>query len=488
MSDPIKKFYCGRDIFVTGGSGLMGKALLEKLLRSCNGVNRIFVLLRDLKGQTGRSRLQQVKDSKIFDRLRKEDPDSLDKLVAIPGDITALGLGMSEESEKLMENVSLVFHVAATVRFDEPISNAIMLNIRGTQEALKFAMRLKHLNRFIHISTAYTYPYKPSLYEEVYPAMADWRTMVKIAEKYDGELLGAFTNKILGVFPNSYTFTKHLAEQLVKDYSDKLPVAIIRPAIVHCCGVEPMEGWYDKLLAVMGMMTAVGTGIVRALYCRPSCVMDLVPLDDCIKIFVICPWWIQEKEAYSQLPVLNLSSSQIRTYSIETLSTINCELLEKYAFNKMLWLPTFGLTQNIWYYYFRLYTLHVFPAIIFDTLIKLSGRQPFFLHIQRRALASQRALQFFVFNDYMFFTKRLSILLEALKEYPDFRFDNLLHKTLHEIVEISVKGCRRYLVHEDDSSLPQAVRRYKIIKVADFIICRGFQCWLAYYILGKFIF
>lgn len=90
----------------------------------------------------------------IFDRLRKEDPDSLDKLVAIPGDITALGLGMSEESEKLMENVSLVFHVAATVRFDEPISNAIMLNIRGTQEALKFAMRLKHLNVSTHGNVA----------------------------------------------------------------------------------------------------------------------------------------------------------------------------------------------------------------------------------------------------------------------------------------------------------------------------------------------
>jgi len=46
----------------------------------------------------------------------------LDKLVPIAGDITEPDLGLSEEDKQLIvQNVSVVFHLAATVRFDAPI-------------------------------------------------------------------------------------------------------------------------------------------------------------------------------------------------------------------------------------------------------------------------------------------------------------------------------------------------------------------------------
>lgn len=37
--------------------------------------------------------------------------------------------------------------------------------------------------------------------------------------------------RILGLHPNSYTFTKRLTETLVDEYSDKIPVVIARPSI-----------------------------------------------------------------------------------------------------------------------------------------------------------------------------------------------------------------------------------------------------------------
>lgn len=36
----------GKVLLLTGASGFVGKALLEKLLRTCPGLKRIFVLLR----------------------------------------------------------------------------------------------------------------------------------------------------------------------------------------------------------------------------------------------------------------------------------------------------------------------------------------------------------------------------------------------------------------------------------------------------------
>lgn len=56
----VSDFYNGKTVFITGGTGFMGKVLLEKLLRSCPGVARIYLLIRPKKGQHARERLQQL--------------------------------------------------------------------------------------------------------------------------------------------------------------------------------------------------------------------------------------------------------------------------------------------------------------------------------------------------------------------------------------------------------------------------------------------
>lgn len=56
----VGEFYNGKTVFITGGTGFMGKVLLEKLLRSCHGVAKIYLLIRPKKGQNSRERLQQL--------------------------------------------------------------------------------------------------------------------------------------------------------------------------------------------------------------------------------------------------------------------------------------------------------------------------------------------------------------------------------------------------------------------------------------------
>lgn len=49
-------------------------------------------------------------------------PDFKNKLIAIEGDLVEPNLGISEQDRKtLIKNVNVVFHSAATVRFDEPL-------------------------------------------------------------------------------------------------------------------------------------------------------------------------------------------------------------------------------------------------------------------------------------------------------------------------------------------------------------------------------
>lgn len=58
----IPEFYKGKDIFITGGSGFMGKVLIEKLVRSCPDIKRIFMLIRPKKGKNAEERLQTGKN------------------------------------------------------------------------------------------------------------------------------------------------------------------------------------------------------------------------------------------------------------------------------------------------------------------------------------------------------------------------------------------------------------------------------------------
>jgi fatty acyl-CoA reductase len=54
----IVEFYVGRSILITGATGFMGKVLVEKILRSCPGVERLYLLMRPSKGQSVDCRLQ----------------------------------------------------------------------------------------------------------------------------------------------------------------------------------------------------------------------------------------------------------------------------------------------------------------------------------------------------------------------------------------------------------------------------------------------
>lgn len=115
----IPDFYAGREIFITGGSGFMGKALIEKLLYSCPEVGNIYVLLRKKKGKGIEDRLAALKKESVFDRLYAEKKDHLlSKIIPLAGDVAELGLAMTQEDRQRLKDVSLVFHVAASVRFD----------------------------------------------------------------------------------------------------------------------------------------------------------------------------------------------------------------------------------------------------------------------------------------------------------------------------------------------------------------------------------
>ena len=58
----------------------------------------------------------------VFDRLRKEQSSALSKIVLISGNVGETDLDIdADDAAKLTEQVSVIIHNAATIRFTEPI-------------------------------------------------------------------------------------------------------------------------------------------------------------------------------------------------------------------------------------------------------------------------------------------------------------------------------------------------------------------------------
>lgn len=55
----------------------------------------------------------------------------------------------------------------------------------------------------------------------------------------DDDLVLALTPKLIGARPNTYTYTKALAEYMVQQEAGDLNIAIVRPSIVGASWKEP---------------------------------------------------------------------------------------------------------------------------------------------------------------------------------------------------------------------------------------------------------
>ena len=94
--------------------------------------------------------------------MRATNPALLKKVEAVEGDITEDNLGIDEQTERYLSlnscssfmccvfriltgSVNVVFHCAATVRFDEELTKSVAMNVGAVASILKLAKRIKNL-------------------------------------------------------------------------------------------------------------------------------------------------------------------------------------------------------------------------------------------------------------------------------------------------------------------------------------------------------
>lgn len=78
--------------------------------------------------------------------MAKDTPELLDKIVAVAGDLTLPGLGLStSDLQTIIDDTSIVFNSAASVRFDDELKDALETNVKGPRQLLSICKKMKKL-------------------------------------------------------------------------------------------------------------------------------------------------------------------------------------------------------------------------------------------------------------------------------------------------------------------------------------------------------
>lgn len=169
----------------------------------------------------------------MFKRINEEKPEMFKKIVPVYGDITLPDFGLNgEHLKKVVSSANIVFHMAASLKLEATLKPNVEMNLLGTKHAIEICKKMNNLILLVHLSTAFcTCDETGLLYEKVYDWAHDPKELLRCAEWMDEKAMEAITPKLLGPHPNTYTYTKRLAEILVRSEAANLPVCIVRPSI-----------------------------------------------------------------------------------------------------------------------------------------------------------------------------------------------------------------------------------------------------------------
>uniref|UniRef100_A0A182KGY1 Fatty acyl-CoA reductase n=1 Tax=Anopheles christyi TaxID=43041 RepID=A0A182KGY1_9DIPT len=473
----VLSFYRNTTVLLTGGTGFLGKVLLEKILR-CLSVRKVFLAVRVKHGRKPAERLQELLKDALFDRLRLED--SVEQLlervepVEISLEADGSGLGMDEVTEaRLLQETELIFNVLASVKFNESIKNAVGTNVGGTRRVLLLARRMQRLKAVVHVSTLYSNCDRPYIEERVYEdTLLRPDSVLNLSNILSAEEMDGLQHCLLGSLPNTYTFSKKCAESLIQHEFCDLPVGIFRPPIVLSTYRDPIAGWTDNLNGPAGLCLWTVKGYVRVINGNGRKKANLVPVDYCVNAILVAGFDVAERsirrrrtggngtmengrriepdgawESKQLVPVYNYLYARPNLTWGRYMSTVSMGF--DGWIKRLCWHHSYAIVSNR--ALFRLLALccHTLPACLLDLVRQLRGKRPFYRRMVAKTNRFLETMSYFGLREWKIANEnvvRLRTLLTPT-EASLLEFD-LSTVDWDEYFRAYIPGIRRYFLAE----------------------------------------
>ncbi|KAL0809156.1 hypothetical protein ABMA28_011390 [Loxostege sticticalis] len=449
----IPQFFAGRSVFITGATGFMGKVLVERLLSTCREVRKLFLLMRSKAGAKPLDRLLALKRSQVFDVIRERCPAQLDKLVVVCGDITKPGLSISPDSLVALEEVSVVFNCAATVRFDEALRPAAEKNVLSVIRLLELCDQLPGIQAFVQVSTGYSNSEHELVAECVYPLPSALANMLASTLATPDNTSDEEVKRIISPKPNTYTYTKMMGEAAVAEHRT-------RGYPKH-----PFPGWIDNYNGPSGVIFIAISGLLHVLRCIGYKRADLLPVDMAVDTLIAVAWETAIDYAPS-VRVYNCSTSENPT-TWKDLRAALFDVCGEYPLADAVWYPTCLFTKSRFIYETVKLLVQTIPFHVIEYMMRIFTQQkarmsPIKLH--GRLCGMNDVLEYFMTREWAFGTDNVR-RLRARLSHADAATFNLDPSTIvwEEHHKNFVRGCQLYLSKDNPDNLPRSRKRMRRI-------------------------
>lgn len=344
----IRETLAGKHILLTGASGFVGKVWLAMVLHHIPQVGRIYILLRG-KGRGVKERFEKiVNESPVFKPLHDAHEGRMSEFLSqrvevVAGDVSQPNMGIEPDTlARLLADVDLVLNCAGLVDFNPDVREALSSNVQGAINVGDF-IEASHHAALLHVSTCYVAGHRDgfvpetivtdrtpngtpisaadeyrkvheiiaaveaenddpateaSLREDVVRKLAerghegDYKRVTDMVTRLKRKRLremmakaGTDRAKALG-WPNTYTYTKALAEQLLAARADRLRFASFRPAIVESSIDFPFAGWNEGFNTSGPLVYLAGTWF-RHVPAAAGNALDVIPVDSVCRMLSI---------------------------------------------------------------------------------------------------------------------------------------------------------------------------------------------------------
>jgi HAD superfamily hydrolase (TIGR01490 family) len=334
----IREGLAGKRIAITGTTGFLGTALLERLLRIVPDASIVLLLRPGRRSTVAQRARREIFRNDAFDRLRSEvgGTAAFDELVdarvtVIAGDVGRDGLGLDDAGRSALATCDIVIHSAAAVAFDSPLDSAVEVNLLGPSRLAHALQSLGVSPHLVAVSTCYVAGNRRGaapeqlLSESPFFLDIDWRAEVDAARRARAdaeadsrsvEALRRFRNQArreLGAagvpllaekteqrrtqwvkdrmieagraravslgWPDAYAYTKALGERALVETRGDIPVSIVRPSIIESSLADPRPGWIRGFRMAEPVIISYARGLLSEFPGVPEGIVDVIPVD-----------------------------------------------------------------------------------------------------------------------------------------------------------------------------------------------------------------
>ena len=337
----VRKALAGKRVLLIGVTGFIGKVWLANTLIDLPDIGKLYLLIRGQQSNPAQKRFEKMmEESPAFDPVFEKYGDRLGALLAekievVEGDVSQPGIGLDPEvAGRLGKELDLIVNSSGLTDFNPDLREALAVNVDSAYHLTEFIRGSDHA-ALLHLSTCYVAGQRDGrVSERVRPnytpgrvagfdAEQEWHRLHELVEAAEARAEGPDVTEELKQqaldkehaardlsgsaleiqirknrvrwlknylsaegrkraqelgWPNTYTYTKSLAESLIAKYGAGLPIAIVRPAIVETSVAKPFRGWNEGINTSAALSYLLGTAF-RQLPSNERKRLDLIPVD-----------------------------------------------------------------------------------------------------------------------------------------------------------------------------------------------------------------